>query len=180
MARFPAILSRVDLALDLAAVLEHSRGLFYLFLAIAASVILEITISNHIEKTLYEVRSARLPSPFDGFCIVQISDVHDHHFGPHQERLLELVRETHPDLIAITGDLVYEGLWETRFSPDLPRGLSAIAPVYFVTGNHEILSDHKPAYQVLDSLEKSGVNVLRGASALIFRGEDAIAIAGCR
>ena len=83
-----------------------------------------------------------------------------------------------PDHNLDTGDLVYESLRETRFSPDLPRGLSAIAPVYFVTGNHEILSDHKPAYRVLDSLEKSGVSVLRGASALIFRGEDAIAIAG--
>ena len=147
-------------------------------MATAASLTQEITISTLIEKTLYEVRSARLPSSFDRFCIAQISDVHDHQFGLHQERLLELVREAHPDLIAITGDLVYEGWRETKFSPDLPRELSAIAPAYFVTGNHEIRSDHKPAYRVLDFLEDSGVSVLRGASALIFRGEDAITIAG--
>lgn len=88
------------------------------------------------------------------------------------------MRVAHPDLIAITGDLVYEGWRRTRYSPDLPRQLSAIAPVYFVTGNHEILSDHRPMLEVLTSLENSGVRVLRDASALIYRGKDAIAIAG--
>ncbi|HVP19168.1 MAG TPA: metallophosphoesterase [Spirochaetia bacterium] len=156
----------------------RSNGILLAFVIVfAVALALEVHISNTaIETTSYEVRSSRLPSSFDGFCIVQISDVHNHQFGPRQSELLALAREAHPDMIAITGDLVDSGRWQT-YSPDLALGLSALAPAYFVTGNWEMPS-YKPIPELLESLENSGVNVLRGRSALIHRGKDSIAVAG--
>lgn len=51
-------------------------------------------------------------------------------------RLLEAVRKARPDIIALVGDLVDE--WSgTEYLRPLLRGLTAMAPAYFVSGNHE-------------------------------------------
>jgi len=138
-----------------------------------------MSCSNALETTSYELAFLRLPLAFDGFCIVQISDLHDHQFGPHQSQLLDSVREARPDLIVITGDLVYDGLRRTRYDPDFPQELASIASVCFVTGNHEIHSKHRPMLpEILASLESAGVTVIRRGFVLIHRKSDAIAVAG--
>ena len=80
--------------------------------------------------------SADLPAAFDGFRIVQLTDLHGRQFGAGNERLIAAVAKAEPDLIALTGDFVDE---ESDVSDILPlvRGLTAVAPVYYVTGNHE-------------------------------------------
>jgi predicted MPP superfamily phosphohydrolase len=132
--------------------------------------------NNSIEKTTYEVASSRLPSSFDGFCIVQISDLHDHRFGPFQPRIMKYVREARPDVIAITGDITQEGRLRIQDMRDLARQLTAVAPVYFVTGNHEASSPDLPG--LLAELEKAGIIVLRSSSVTLQRGDQQIAIAG--
>ena len=79
-----------------------------------------------------------LPEGFDGFTIVHLSDLHTATFGEGNRDLLLAVAEAEPHIIVLTGDLldqskeVPEGYVDT-----LARGLSTIAPTYFVTGNHE-------------------------------------------
>ena len=59
-----------------------------------------------IDVTRTVIRCERLPSGFDGFRITQVSDLHDAVFGEEQSELLEKIRETEPDLIALTGDFI--------------------------------------------------------------------------
>ena len=61
---------------------------------------------NRIQPETVEACSPRLPAAFDGFRVVQISDLHGKMFGADNERLLNAVAGLEPDLIAITGDLV--------------------------------------------------------------------------
>lgn len=117
-----------------------------------------------------------MPAAFDGFRIVQISDLHNQRIGPNQARLLELVRLAHPDLIAITGDLTYHGKWTTQSILNLARHLAGLAPVYFVTGNHDIRSSYLSG--MLKLLENVGVQVLAGKSVIVKRGEEFIVVAG--
>jgi predicted MPP superfamily phosphohydrolase len=146
----------------------------------ALAVIAVITISRFdnqtIDSTSYEVVSSRIPPAFDGFRIVQISDLHNRRFGPNQERLLQLVRKANPDLVAITGDLTYHGKMDLGCFHDLIYGLVAIAPVYFVTGNHDIISSDLPGMR--KSLEDLGVQILAGRSVVVKRGNESVAIAG--
>ena len=86
--------------------------------------------------TEYEVPSGKLPAAFDGFRIVQLSDLHGVSFGRANARLLERVAAAAPDLIALTGDLADRNT-DLSVVDDLLAGLSGIAPVYFVSGNHE-------------------------------------------
>lgn len=132
--------------------------------------------NNWLQSTTIEVESARLPASFDGYRIVQVSDLHGHRFGRNQSRLVKAVREAHPDLIAVTGDLTSWGRWNAEDVEGLARQLRDIAPVYFITGNHDHYARDLP--KLLSLLEAVGVKVLAGTSMEIARGSESITIAG--
>lgn len=119
--------------------------------------------------------SPKVPASFDGFCIVQISDLHNQTFGPGQSCLLKRVLGVRLDL-AITGDLTYHGSWSRRSVADLARSLGDIAPVYFATGNHDILADDLPV--ILRLLEDYSAGVLRGESVPVTKAGESIVVPG--
>lgn len=110
----------------------------------------------HIIVTEYEYKA-------DFNCrIVQISDLHNQLFGIKQERLIDEVRECAPDIIFVTGDVVDSG--HTRYENALvffERALE-IAPVYYITGNHEdwLLGDEFNNF--LSKVEAMGVYYIDG------------------
>lgn len=82
--------------------------------------------------------SPRLPEGFDGCVAVQLSDLHGAVFGEDNQQLIDAVREQEPDYIFLTGDLLDQYRRTPHsYAVDLGRRLAAIAPTYFVTGNHE-------------------------------------------
>lgn len=89
-----------------------------------------------LQATQAEAVLNRLPEGFDGYRIVHLSDLHGHEYGEGNMDLLDLVREQTPDLIVVTGDVVDQES-QLAMIPALARGLAAIAPTYYVTGNHE-------------------------------------------
>ena len=111
----------------------HSRWLLPAALVLAGAAWFEnFTLST----STVTAACAALPEAFSGLRIVQISDLHGRRFDAESRYLLELVRLQSPDLIALTGDLADEF---TDFSmlPPLLDGLTALAPTFYVTGNHE-------------------------------------------
>lgn len=62
--------------------------------------------TNDIVTTKYFISSERIPSDFDGYRIVQVSDLHNKEFGKNQKRLIKKIKAANPDLIVITGDIV--------------------------------------------------------------------------
>ena len=91
---------------------------------------------NSLKVQTVTVTSAELPAAFDGLRIVHLSDNHGKEFGKDNEELLQKVAELQPDLIVLTGDLIDQES-QLEMVPALARGLSALAPTYYVTGNHE-------------------------------------------
>jgi len=92
-----------------------------------------------------EVRCAdvaidRLPDAFDGFRIVQISDIHTGTYladTTYLSALVDTVNALRPDAICFTGDIVNRRSRELRpFVATLSR-LSAPAGVWCITGNHD-------------------------------------------
>lgn len=117
----------------------------------------------------------QLPQDFEGFRILQISDLHGRVFGREHQLLLRKAAQAQPDLICITGDLFEEGTVFSALEP-LIRGLCDLAPVYYVTGNHEW--QRKDLRTCLLQLEDWGAEVLRNEYCLLERGDSAIAIVG--
>ena len=106
--------------------------------AVLAAVcgILTADSALRIVTTEYVFSFPELPRDFDGYRIVQLSDVHGAVFGQGNARLLERVAACAPDLIAVTGDLADEDS-DLADIETLLLGLTDIAPTYFVSGNHE-------------------------------------------
>lgn len=128
-----------------------------------------------IVGTEYELVYSTLPEGFDGFTVVQLSDVHGALFGRDNGDLLKKVRAAAPDIIAVTGDLA-DADTDLRRVDALLAGLRDIAPVYYVSGNHE-WSDGVLT-QLMEILEARGVRYLRNEYEVLERGGEAIVLAG--
>jgi hypothetical protein len=107
-----------------------------------------------------DVGLRRLPPSFDGFSILQISDVHiGNTIGePFVRTMVDRVNQAKPDLIAITGDLVDGRLRSLQSAAEPLRDLRAKHGVFFVTGNHEYYSGVESWLKHLSAL---GIRVLR-------------------
>ncbi|MDP2872363.1 MAG: metallophosphoesterase [Bacillota bacterium] len=86
-----------------------------------------------------EVQIAGLPAAFDGFVVVQITDLHGRRFGSGGP-LVAAIRTARPDIIAATGDYVDRSTGELTNIGPLFEALVDIAPVYAVSGNHDYLA----------------------------------------
>jgi predicted MPP superfamily phosphohydrolase len=124
------------------------------------------------------VRLRRLDVAFNGFRIAVVSDIH---LGPltgraHTERIVRMINETEPDLVAIVGDLVDGTVEELGGAAQPLRDLVSREGTFFVTGNHEYFVDDPPSW--LRELERLGVHPLRNENTAIRRGAAAFDLAG--
>lgn len=129
------------------------------------------TIAVH-EETIY---AENLPAEFDGLRIAHLSDLHGKEFGEDNSLLIEQVANARPDVIFITGDLIDQESQYERLGV-LMDGLTAIAPTYYVTGNHEWAVRKVPELKTL--LREHNVQVLSDEYELWNRGDATLAIAG--
>ena len=133
--------------------------------------------NNALELNRAEFSSSRLPDAFDGFVAVQLSDLHGKEFGEGNRRLLDAVASLSPDLIAVTGDLVDEHTARPlEYAAEVGGALSALAPTYYVTGNHEWAA--RQAEDICAALEGAGVICLRNQTVAIERGGGRILLSG--
>lgn len=150
-------------------------ALIILALIAAAAAFLIKDSRDDLEISRYEVKSQKLPESFDGFKIVQLSDLHGAEFGEDGMELVEKVKELEPDIIALTGDFVTdEG--DLAAVKKLAGRLTELCPVYFISGNHEFGSGL--AVKVRNILERAGVKYLSNEYLTINRGDDEILLGG--
>lgn len=116
-----------------------------------------------------------LPPQFDGLRVAELSDLHGRSFGKNNVRLLRTLQKTRPDMICICGDLFDEKTDLTMLEP-LLTGLTDIAPVYYVTGNHEW--QVKNLREILQKMCAWGVTVLENEGRVLSRGGAEMVVAG--
>ena len=87
--------------------------------------------------TPYTISSKQIPAVFSGFRIAQVSDLHNTQFGDGNEKLLQLLRESDPDMIVITGDLLDSRRTDVDTAVQFAAQAAQIAPAYYSPGNHE-------------------------------------------
>ncbi len=126
-----------------------------------------------LQVTEYTLCSERLPESFDGYRIVQISDLHNTAFGKDNCHLLEKIRALNPDLIAITGDIVQSRPMDKALA--FARQAAEIAPVYYVPGNHEHRMDYETLYV---GLRTAGATLLLNQRITIAKDGGQICLVG--
>ncbi|MDO5410180.1 MAG: metallophosphoesterase [Lachnospiraceae bacterium] len=141
------------------------------------------------------VESADLPKAFEGYRILQLTDIHSVRSREQGELILSKVEKEAPDVIAVTGDLVdsyyytqsaaaSEDTDEQKSVPDqltleLMQKLVKVAPVYMVYGNHEmVLLDDPDKNPLKVAMEKAGVVLLNHEKIRLERDGEFIWLAG--
>jgi predicted MPP superfamily phosphohydrolase len=134
---------------------------------------------NWIEINSLQLTLPRLSQEFDGYRIVQISDIHLDNWMTQGrfKRIINLVNQQKPDLIAITGDFV------TRYSPgsipSLKPSLDKFTPkdqTVAIVGNHDY---QNPIEKIIDAIAQSGIVYLGNNSVhTLHRGSAMLHIAG--
>lgn len=142
-----------------------------LIIAILLITLLPCALSQRLETTHTGLPSARLPAAFHGSKIAQISDLH----GTHPAGLLEQLEQERPEWIVCTGDL-YDGVRNRQQTTALILEMRRIAPVFFVTGNHEYyLHGWK---EEKETLKQHGVILLENQCRLLEKNGEAIELCG--
>lgn len=134
--------------------------------------------------------SASIPEAFDGYRIVQLSDLHIGTFGSDTTFIRELVERVNalrPDLIVFTGDLVNDSPVELDPYMEILPQLKAPDGVYSILGNHDYCTYRR--YDTADGAVRSlaelkrrqsefGWNLLLNENRTIRREADSIALIG--
>lgn len=149
--------------------------------SVAAIVLLALTVwiiwgNSALELNTHIIRSAELPETFNGYRIAHVSDLHNAQMGDSNEKLLAMLREAEPDMIAITGDLIDSRNTKTEIAIHFVQEAMKIAPCYYVTGNHEA---RVSAYSELKAaMEAAGVIVLEDERTEIRVNGETITLVG--
>ncbi|MDD6668051.1 MAG: metallophosphoesterase, partial [Bacteroidales bacterium] len=166
-------------------------GVVLAFAVIGYFVYSAAVTSRRIEVVDAEFASERIPAKFDGYRIVQFSDLHVGMFarsGKFVDRLVDYINAQQPDLIVFTGDIVNFRTAELHPFIKLMQRLHARDGVVAVTGNHDYgdyarWKTEQERVQSFDELmtlmtDSLGWQVLNNRSIALRRQNDSIDIVG--
>ncbi|KEQ05279.1 metallophosphoesterase [Pseudorhizobium pelagicum] len=118
-----------------------------------------------------------LPAAFDGYQLVQLTDLHISRLFPARwaQQLVERTNALDADLIVVTGDLI-DGNIESRSADVAPlSGLRARDGVLAIPGNHEYFFGYEAWMRYFQGLN---MQILANGHAVIARGGESLVIAG--
>lgn len=164
-------------------------------LVLAAVSFFNILYGTFIGITRFEIKdveyaSENIPEGFDGYHILQISDIHIGSWQANPEamqRLVELINEQQPDVIVFTGDLVNQQSRELDGFQEILSKLHAPDGVYSILGNHDYgtyyrWKSRKKEIENLDYLirqqQAMGWKMLNNEHDILHHNGDSIALIG--
>ncbi|MBK8700473.1 MAG: metallophosphoesterase [Saprospiraceae bacterium] len=162
-------------------------------LALAGIPLISMFYGMAVGKYKYTVKRVQLafkdlPKAFDGFKIVQISDIHSGSFDDigAVRKGIELANAQDADLLLFTGDLVNSEKDEINPYVDVFKALTSKAGKYAVLGNHDyygyysVEESKKPAYwnDFMSKFETMGFTMLNNTHTYIEKDGERICLAG--
>ena len=141
-------------------------------------------IARHVIQISHpEIRLPNLPEAFDGFHIVQLSDIHLNEFTEpfFLRESVDRINRLPPDAVFLTGDFVTSELLPRKWSiPSAWKCASILEGLqcrqrYAVLGNHDVLIGAQP---VTEALTASNITVLRNACVALQRDSARLWLSG--
>ena len=171
---------------------KRRKTIIFTLIIIILAVIYYFLQLNWISVTTNIIHLGDLPKEFDGYSIVQLSDLHNQEFGNENERLVKKINKIQPDMIVITGDML-TNTREISNNGDvlikLLENLNNEYPSYYVTGEHEegLYYEDRNKYQIEGTkedyekkLSNLGVTVLNDERTIITRQDAKINVYGLK
>lgn len=132
-----------------------------------------------VDKT--DIVSNKIDSSFNGYKILQLSDLHSRRFGKNNKNLINKIDKIDPDIIVCTGDMMNSTDDEGNVFINLAGKLTKNYPVYYIDGNHEQLVQYNNVSVYDDyiaSLKNLGVHVLKNKKVQVRKGSSYINMYG--
>jgi len=159
------------------------------FLMLFYSIYGFVYVKTDFKINKVDVNLKKLPKSFDGFTIVQISDLH---LGSYTEnktfgRAIEMIKGLKPDILFMTGDIINVSYKEILPFTEYFKSLDPPYGKYSILGNHDIgdyfslkhPDDQEWLTKKLMETEKSlGFKLLVDTAVYLKIGKDSIALAG--
>lgn len=133
------------------------------------------SINKKVTLTTYDFKHEEVTNSFDGYKIFMISDLHN---APFSGDIIKYIRETNPDIIVFTGDMVLlpdDDLGETI---NIIREFRDDIPIYAVSGNHE--KQNESYWDITYKLWDEGAIVLEDDSVEIKKGNESFLLVGAQ
>jgi uncharacterized protein len=129
--------------------------------------------ATNIAVRTNDIVSKKIPASFDGFAILQLSDLHVELSLKALDRLHQILPELDYDICALTGDYRAQTFGPYQAALD---GMASICkqlkkPAYGVLGNHDTI-------RMVPALEDMGIRMLLNEGVAITRNSDRIHISG--
>lgn len=160
-----------------------------IFMLIFCAVLMVFIIENIRELRMFRVKKYKISSrKLNGLStkkILFLSDLHNYSYGKENQRLLQAIRCSEPDLILIGGDMIVRknGTSYER-TVEFLRKLPEICPVYLANGNHEQKLKEQPERYIQsyekykEQLAESGIVFLENETVQIQMDQTVIRITG--
>ncbi len=144
----------------------------------------------HLQVKQVVYTSPRVPKAFDGYRIVQISDIHSGSFKQRPgiiKNMVEMVNQQQADVILFTGDLVNQRATEIDQFVETLSQLHAPDGVYSILGNHDYGNyfrwaqpedEQKNEQHLEDQQRNMGWKFMKNQHDIVYRDNDSIAIIG--
>jgi predicted MPP superfamily phosphohydrolase len=148
------------------------------FTLVGTMLLLGYAGSRRLVVRNVDVEVPGLPESFDGLRIAQLSDLH---IGPHTprrflRRVVDATHALHPDLVAVTGDLIDDRAEDVAVYAKMLGSLTAPLGVYMIPGNHDVYAGWEAVEQALRRAKLG--TVLVNDAKLLTRGADTLALVG--
>ena len=151
---------------------------YLIFLSTVCLLIVFFVFQNNvIGVSIQDYSNYKIPSAFDGYKIVQISDLHNKSFGKDNINLITKIIRENPDIIVITGDLLDSNRTDYQTALSFVRQASAYAPIYYVSGNHESYLPQSEYQQFINDISIY-VTIIDDRSAILEKDDDCINLVG--
>ena len=128
----------------------------FLLILLVIAILTFSALDNNLSIAKYEFNSDKVPQG-EKVRIVFIADLHNQSFGNDEDILINMVKVQSPDLILLGGDFIY-AISKTDMTIKFLKGIKGVAPIYFVTGNHEYWT--KCVEKVKTIITDCGVKIL--------------------
>lgn len=142
--------------------------------------------NNSLQISQYILAYDKLPESFDGYRIVQISDMHGKTFGQKNSTLARKIKALKPDVLLVTGDMMSSTIDDGGAFLNFLDHFDQACPIYFGLGNHEQIArwfnsngDKTIDYEkFIAETKKRGVYVLDNEKTVIEKDGSTINLEG--
>ncbi len=145
------------------------------FLALVLVIVMLFVYSNYtVGVTDYEIKIENLPDSFDGFKILQLSDLHNKDFA----NLIDKINDAKPDIVVMTGDMVSTSDEDYDVFLNYADKIADKYPTYFIVGNHEQALSRADYAELMTQISNTGVYILDNSCVTLEKGEKTVNLYG--